>query len=168
MDPAVRVCPFCGKPPGQGVFCDSCGRNLAGVERLPTAAEYEAKSAPVAPPEPAADTAVAEFVAAMRDAGNPGVAEFPAGRPRAFRRIPRVTGWVVRPVDREDFEKPRRYVPGLLLSVDGRFHQLDSELRGFGQRDFPQYEHRVSPEPVDPPLDGRLAGELAQLRASLP
>jgi hypothetical protein len=84
----------------------------------------------------------------MRAAGNPGVKEFLAGRRSLLRRTPIVRGWVVRPVDREDFEEPRRY-------------RLDSELRGWGQRDFPRYVHTASPEPVDPPLDDRLQAELA-------
>ena len=45
--------------------------------------------------------------------------------------------------------------------VMGEFHQLDSELRGCGQRDFPQYHHTVSAEPVPMPADERLPGELA-------
>jgi hypothetical protein len=107
------------------------------------------------------DGAIASFLEAMRAAGNPGVKEFLAGKRKLFRRTPIVRGWIVRPVDREDFEEPRRYVPGLVLSVDGRFHRLDSELRGWGQRDFPRYVHTASPEPVDPPVDDRLRGELA-------
>ena len=105
--------------------------------------------------------AIASFLEAMRAAGNPGVKEFLAGRRALFRRTPMVRGWIVRPVDREDFEEPHRYVPGLVLSVEGRFHRLDSELRGWGQRDFPRYVHTASPEPVDPPLDDRLRAELA-------
>ena len=108
------------------------------------------------------DGAVASFLEAMRAAGDPGVKEVPAGERRLFRRTPMVRGWVVRPVDREDFEEPRRYVPGLVLSVDGRFHRLDSELRGWGQRDFPRYAHTASPEPVDPPHPDRLPAELSE------
>ena len=107
------------------------------------------------------DGAVASFLDAMRAAGNPGVKEFFTGKRSLFRRTPVVRGWIVRPVDREDFEEPRRYVPGLVLSVDGRFHRLDSELRGWGQRDFPRYVHTVSLEPVDPPRADRLAAELS-------
>ena len=107
------------------------------------------------------DGAVAGFLEAMRAAGNPGVKEYPSGKRSLLRRPPMVRGWIVRPVDREDFEEPRRYVPGLLLSVDGRFHRLDSELRGWGQRDVPRYVHSASPEPVDPPLDDRLRDELS-------
>jgi hypothetical protein len=157
------VCPFCGEPPGGGVFCAACGRNLAAVERLPTAAE---RAAEAAASEEEAAAAVAAFLAAMGAAGNPGTKEIPSGKPTAFRRAPRVTGWVVRPVDREDFEGPKRYEPGLLLTVEGRFHQLDNELRGWGQRDFPRYEHSVSAEPVEPPLEGRLVAELAAVRAA--
>ena len=169
MDPSARVCPFCGEPPGDGVFCAACGRNLSAVEQLPTAAGYEAAHGPAAGVSPAelasrVQAVMDELLAQMRAAGNPGTRKLPAGPPRAFRRTPHVTGWIVRPVDREDFEEPRRYEPGLVLSVEGRFHQLDSELRGWGQRDFPQYHHTVSPDPVEPPLDGRLLNELTALR----
>ena len=106
--------------------------------------------------------AVASFLDAMRAAGNPGVKEFFTGKRSLFRRTPVVRGWIVRPVDREDFEEPRRYVPGLVLSVEGRLHRLDSELRGWGQRDFPRYDHTVSLEAVDPPRADRLPAELAE------
>jgi hypothetical protein len=159
VDPTTRVCPFCGDPPGDGVFCASCGRNLAAIERLPTAADWQAGGA-------SAEEATAAFIAAMRAAGNPGAAEFPAGKPSAFRRAPRLRGWVVRPVEREDFEQPRRYEPGLLLTVEGRFHRLDSELRGWGQRNFPQYHHTASPEPIRPPHEQRLPGELTAVLAA--
>jgi hypothetical protein len=141
MDGDARVCPFCGRPPGPGVFCEACGRNLANVDRLPTAREFE---------RPDLSTAVREFLEAKQGAG---AKDLPCAEPRAFRRTPHITGWIVLPVDREDFEKPHRYAPGLFLSVDGAFHQLDSELRGWGQRDFPRYEHRVSAEPVEPRPD---------------
>lgn len=169
MDPSTRVCPFCGVPPGAGVFCAACGRNLADVERLPTAAEWS-RSATGEPPVDSLATravdATAAFLEAMRAAGNPGATEIPTGKPSAFRRARRLRGWVVRPVDREDFEKPKRYEPGVVLTVDGRFHRLDSELRGWGQRDFPHYEHTASPDPIDVPLEERLLGELAAVRAA--
>ena len=101
MDPATRVCPFCGEPPGPGVFCEACGRNLADVERLPTAGEMSSSDGPT----------VAEFLDAMRAAGNPGATDFPSGKPRAFRRAPHLTGWVVVPVDREDFDGPSATSP---------------------------------------------------------
>jgi hypothetical protein len=163
VDPSTRVCPFCGEPPGEGVFCAACGRNLSGVERLPTAAQW---SAPADAGQRVSE-ATDELLAALRAAGEPGAKEYQAGAPRPFRRTPAVRGWVVRPVDREDFEQPKRYEPGLLLSVDGRFHRLDSELRGWGQRDFPTYHHTVSPDPVEPPRDQRLLDELAALRAAV-
>jgi hypothetical protein len=96
---------------------------------------------------------VRAFLKAMEAADNPGTVRLACAEPRAFRRTPQITGWIVLPVDREDFETPHRYEPGLLLSVDGAFHRLDSELRGWGQRDFPRYEQRVSPEPVEPRAD---------------
>jgi len=68
---------------------------------------------------------------------------------------------VIRPVDREDFEEPKRYEPGLVLSVDGGYYQLDSELRGWGQRDFPYYEHTVGAEPIEMPVEQRLIDDLA-------
>ena len=67
--PDERVCPYCGAPPG-GVFCASCGRNLASVERLPTRAEWELTT--VADDRPLADRcaeATAAFLAAMNAAG---------------------------------------------------------------------------------------------------
>ena len=170
MEPATRVCPFCGEPPGDGVFCAACGRNLAAVERLPTRGEWDGRAAPPAAAAPIAERcaqAVADFVAAAAAAGNPGAAPFPTGKPGAFRRAPRLDAWVVHAVDREDFEEPHRYEPGLVLAVDGRFHRLDSELRGWGQRDFPRYEHTVSPEPVDAPPSERLLAALEALHATV-
>ena len=150
-----RVCPFCGEPPGAAIFCASCGRNLAAVGRLPTAREWRGGT-----------DAVTAFLTAMAAAGNPGVTELPVDERPAFRRPRRVQGWVVRAVDREDFGEQRRYVPGLLLTVAGRFHRLDSELRGWGQRDFPRYVHSVSTEPIELPLEPRLAEELEAVAAA--
>jgi hypothetical protein len=155
----TRVCPFCGEPPGDGAFCAECGRNLTAIERLPTRAEWEGVTTAFAGD---VTEATSSFLAAMHAAGDPGTSEWPMPS-RAFRRTRRVRGWVVRPVDREDFEGPKRYEPGLVLSVDGDFHRLDSELRGWGQRDFPRYHHTVSAEPIDPPAEPRLPGELARL-----
>jgi hypothetical protein len=156
----TRVCPHCGEPPGAGVFCEACGRNLAGIEQLPTRGEWEAAQAPADTRSPAEATAA--FLEAMRAVGSPGTTEFAlAVKVGPFKRTPKATGWVVRPVDREDFEGPKRYEPGLVLTVEGEFLLLDSEIRGWGQRDFPVYHHTVQPDPVEPPADGRLAGELA-------
>ena len=164
----MRVCPFCGQPPGAGVFCEACGRNLAGVERLPTAEEWEADrgaAEAAAAVDPAA--AVETFLAAMHAAGDPGAKDFAAGKPSGLLgRTKQVHGWVVRPVDREDFEGPKRYVPGLVLTVDGAFHQLDSELRGWGQRDFPVFNHSASAEPIEAPLEPRLVAELHAVRTA--
>jgi hypothetical protein len=157
-----RVCPFCGEPPGDGGFCAACGRNLAAVDRLPTREEWERGASAGSPAE-----ATAAFLDAMHTAGDPGTVEMPIAKRSAFGRTKQLRGWVIRPVDREDFEQPRRYVPGLLLTVDGAFHQLDSELRGWGQRDFPVYHHTVSTEPVDPPADDRLPGELEAVRRAI-
>jgi hypothetical protein len=159
----VRVCPFCGRPPGPGVFCERCGRNLSGIERLPTASELAAEGSVAEPTD--VQTAVREFLETMRAAGNPGAVEIQSGKPRAFGRTPHLTGWIVVAVDREDFTAPRRYEPGLVLSVDGTFHRLDSELRGYGQRDFPQYQQRVSADPVEPPTSEDVIAALARLRA---
>jgi hypothetical protein len=163
MSSETRVCPFCGERPGDGSFCTACGRNLTAVERLPTRAEWEADAA--AAPEDVAQRcaeATASFLAAMHAAGDPGAREWSMPT-KAFRRTRRVRGWVVRPVDREDFEGPKRYEPGLVLSVDGDFHRLDSELRGWGQRDFPHYHHTVSADRIAPPAEPRLPAELARL-----
>jgi hypothetical protein len=167
MAAGTRVCPFCGEPPGPGVFCEACGRSLAEVEQLPTREEWErvATTAAAAPGESrrADPAATASFLEAMHAAGNPGAKKFPMAKRSPFKRAGHVHGWVVRPVDREDFEQPRRYEPGLLLTVEGRFHVLDSELRGWGQRDFPHYHHTVQPEPIEPHVDERLTGELSEI-----
>jgi hypothetical protein len=172
VDSSTRVCPFCGNPPGAGVFCTACGRSLADVARLPSVAEWNG-SAAHDPSAGAADSlakraadATAAFLGAMRAAGNPGATEIPTRNRSAFRRAPRVRGWVVRPVDREDFEQQRRYEPGLVLTVEGRFHRLDSELRGWGQREFPHYVHTASADPIDPRLEERLLDELIAVRAA--
>ena len=155
----TRVCPFCGSPPGPGVFCEACGRNLSEVERLPTAGEFAAA-------QPATEDALQAFLETMHAAGDPGTVEIACEKPRVFGRTAKLEGWIVVGVDREDFEKPRRYEPGLFLSVAGTFHQLDNELRGHGTRDFPRYEQRVSPEPVEPAADQsqRIRAGLASLR----
>jgi hypothetical protein len=167
MDRDARVCPFCGDLPGPGVFCAACGRNLAGVQRLPTRGEWEAErpvEAAAESAEPLADrcaAATAAFLAAMHAAGGPGRTSTPVSKGPAFGRTPKVEGWIVRPVDRDDDSTPRRYEPGLVLSVDGAFHRLDSDLRGWGQRDFPQYHHTVGADPVGMPVEERLIDELS-------
>jgi hypothetical protein len=165
MEMEARVCPFCGSRPGAGVFCEACGRNLQAVERLPTRAEWEGEGR-----KDGADTrsldercaeATAAFLSAMRAADNPGAVKMPMAKQSAFRRAGNVQGWVLRPVDREDFEGPRRYEPGLVLTVEGRFHRLHNELRGWGQRDFPHYQHTVEHDAIAMPASEKLIGELA-------
>jgi hypothetical protein len=169
MDAEERVCPFCGSRPGVGMFCEACGRNLQAVERLPTRAEREGEGRQ----EPTGSTAemrslgercadaTAAFLAAMRAVGNPGAVRTPMSKRSPFRRAGTAHGWVLRPVDREDFEEPRRYEPGLVLTLEGCFHRLQSDLRGWGQRDFPRYHHTVEPDAIDMPVTERLIGELA-------
>jgi hypothetical protein len=43
--PNARVCFACGQPPGSGLHCQSCGRNLVLRRRLPTRAEWESGGA---------------------------------------------------------------------------------------------------------------------------
>jgi hypothetical protein len=174
-----RVCPFCGEPPGAGVFCAACGRNLGAVERLPTRAEWEAGEGAAAPeaaaPErvderPLAErcaAATAAFLAAMRAAGCPGTTRTPRQKAAVFRRAGHAEGWVVRAVDRDDESSPRRYEPGLVLTTDGEWYRLDNVVRGYGTRDFPRYEHSVGAEPIEPPADERLPDELAAVLREL-
>jgi hypothetical protein len=169
MESEARVCPFCGSRPGVGMFCEACGRNLQAIERLPTRAEWEGEGRAerrgsaegMRSLEERCADATAAFLAAMRAADNPGAVRTPMSKASPFRRAGSAHGWVLRPVDREDFEKPRRYEPGLVLTVEGRFHRLHSELRGWGQRDFPHYQHTVEPDAIDMPATERLIGELA-------
>jgi hypothetical protein len=166
-----RVCPFCGEPPGAGVFCAACGRNLSAVEQLPTRAEWEA-AAPTAPVDdrPLAERcaeATAAFLAAMHAAGDPGTTKTPLAGKTGFFRTPTLTGWVVRPVHREDsddIDHLREYEPGLVVTTDGVFHRITSEVRGWGTRDFPQFHDSADPEPIDSPADERLIEELAAVR----
>ena len=158
----ARVCPHCGEPPGDGVFCSACGRNLAAIDRLPTRAEWEI--AGTQDDRPLADRcaeATAAFLAAMHAAGDPGTKKTAMSRRAGFRRPKQILGWVVRPVDRDDHLPPKRYESGLVLSVEGAFHTLDNEVRGYGTRDFPAYEHSVSPEAIEMPVEPRLIAELA-------
>jgi hypothetical protein len=163
-----RVCPHCGEPPGDGVFCAACGRNLAAVERLPTRAEWEVTAVP--DDRPLGDRcaeATAAFLTAMHAAGDPGTTKTPMSGRSGFRRPRHVHGWVVRPVDRDDNLPPQRYESGLVLTTEGEFYRLDNEVRGYGTRDFPAYHHTVGPEPIEAPVEPRLIAELdAVLRAN--
>jgi hypothetical protein len=163
----ARVCPHCGDPPGDGIFCAACGRNLAAVDRLPTRAEWEA--AGTADDRPLADRcaeATAAFLAAMHAAGDPGVTKTAMSGRSGLRRAPQVRGWVVRAVDRDDQLPPKRYESGLVLSTEGAFHRLDNEVRGYGTRDFPRYEHTVAPDPIEMPIEARLIAELGATLAA--
>jgi hypothetical protein len=172
MATSARVCPYCGEPPGPGMFCAACGRNLAGVDRLPTRQGWAAERGAA---RPAGDgnaqercrAATAAFLERMHAAGDPGRTRVPSSRPRSFGRTAMVEGWTVRPVRRQgDAADPHRYEPGLFLTTDGAFHRLTSEVRGWGQRDFPQYHDTVAPDAIPTPDDERLIEELdAVLRA---
>ena len=169
MDADARVCPFCGERPGEGMFCEACGRSLGAIERLPTRAEWEHQRAPERgagsvdgqPLDERCAAATASFLAAMKAAGNPGAVRTPMQKGSFFQRTRSATGWVLRPVEREDFEKPRRYEPGLVLTIEGGFYRLHSELRGWGQSSFPHYHHTVESDAVEMPAEPRLVDELA-------
>ena len=108
----ARVCPHCGEPPGEGVFCGACGRNLASVDRLPTRAEWEIAGAQ--DDRPLADRceeATAAFLAAMHAAGDPGTTKTKMSGGSGFRRPKQVEGWV-RPPGR-----PRRAPSAQALRV---------------------------------------------------
>jgi hypothetical protein len=154
------------------MFCAVCGRNLAGVDQLPTRAEWQAgasSAAADADPRPLADRcteATGAFLTTMHAAGDPGTVKKPMSGGSGFRRPRQIDVWVVRPVHREDDEdidKLRHYDPGLVLTTEGRFHRLDSEVRGWGQRDFPTFYESIPPDPTDMPVEERLLAELSAI-----
>ena len=161
----ARVCPHCGEPPGEGVFCAACGRNLAAIDRLPTRAEWEiAGTQDDRPLDDRCAEATAAFLTAMHAAGDPGTKKTRTSGSGWRRR--QIDGLVVREVQRDDYLPPKRYESGLVLSVEGAFHQLDNQARGYGTRDFPVWEHTVAPEPVAMPVEARLIAELGTLLAA--
>jgi hypothetical protein len=167
MEPGERVCPFCGEPPGSGVFCAACGRNLADVEQLPTRQEWELSSAPV--PEPVASETVAlpAFLAAMHAAGDPGATKVTRAEPGFLGRAQHAHGWVVRPVVRDADDPKADYEPGVFVTVAGQLHRLISKTRGIGMRDGVRYVDIVGPEITDQAPDDPRAAELAAvLRAN--
>jgi hypothetical protein len=145
------------------MFCEACGRNLAAVDRLPTRAEWEQEQGgadPGVPLEERCAAATTAFLSAMHAAGDPGAAQV-LRKPPGFRKPKPPEGWVVRPVSRDpDDEDVTRYVPGLVLTVEGNYHVLESEVRGWGQRDFPHFVDSAAPEPIELPADARLPSEL--------
>jgi hypothetical protein len=167
MESDARVCPFCGERPGVGTFCDACGRNLAALEQLPTRAEWELEPSPS--PTAASGTladrctaATESFLAAMRAAGNPGATKAPLSGGPGLRLTRRPHAWVLRPVGRENADPLHyEYEPGLLLTTEGRFHRLESEVRGWGQARFPRYVDTATSDPIDMPVEERLIEELA-------
>jgi hypothetical protein len=164
MDSEVRVCPFCGRRPGIGMFCEACGRDLSAVERLPTRAEWESAT-PTTDARPLADrcaAATAAFLAAMSAAGNPGAAKAALPGGSGLRRVRRPQAWVLRQVHRQNDDPLHyRYEPGLLLTAEGRFHRLESEVRGWGQARFPRYVDTPHRDPIEMPVEERLIEELA-------
>jgi hypothetical protein len=143
VEAGARVCPFCGEPPGTGVFCAACGRNLGQVEQLPTREAWERGRDAGADP-------VAAFLAAMHAAGDPGVAKLPRTEPGFLGRTQHARGWVVG--------------AGLFVTVDGRLHRLGRTTRGVS------YKGPVYADVVGPEVDGageELAADLAAvLRAN--
>jgi len=177
MASTERVCPYCGEPPGPGVFCAACGRNLAAVDRLPTRAEWEADAtaalAPATGPAPDAAPALSPaeatgaFLEAMRAAGNPGTTTLPmpdGPKEGLLRRTPEAEGWIVRPVVWDDRDNPKHHQPGLLLTTGGTYHRINSQIRGWGQRNFPVFFDTAAADALDPPDDGRLAADLGAVR----
>ena len=162
MESEVRVCPFCGQRPGGGIFCEACGRSLSAVERLPTRAEWESGTSASTSLAESCAAATAAFLDAMRAAGCPGAAKAPLPGGSGLRRTRRPNAWVLRPVGRDDPDPWHyEYEPGLLLTTEGRFHRLKSEVRGWGQARFPVYLDTADPEPIEMPVDERLIEELA-------
>ena len=84
---------------------------------------------------------------------------FPRGS--GLRRAKHPKAWVLRKVAREpDDDDFRRYEPGLALTVEGTFHVIESEVRGWGQRDFPRFVDAAVVEPTELPAEARLLAEL--------
>jgi hypothetical protein len=118
------------------------------------------RSAPASSPEPAAAPALSPaeatgaFLEAMRAAGNPGTTTLPmpdGPKEGLLRRTPEVEGWVVRPVVWDDRDNPRHHQPGLLLTTGGAYHRIDSQIRGWGQRNFPVFFDTAAADALDPP-----------------
>jgi hypothetical protein len=52
-----------------------------------------------------------------------------------------------------------------VLDTEGAFHVLDSQIRGWGQRNFPVFHDTARAEPVAMPVEERLIAALDALRA---
>ena len=104
--------------------------------------------------------ATAAFLEAMHAAGDPGAAKTAFRGTSGLRRRPRV--WVLREVTRTNEEPLHyQYEPGLVLTTEGRFHRLESEVRGWGQARFPLFVDAPDPAPIEMPVDARLVDDLA-------
>ena len=167
VEAEARVCPHCGEPPGEGVFCAACGRNLAVVDRLPTRAEWEIERR-AQDDRPLADRcaeATAAFLAAMHAAGDPGTTKTAMsgarasagqagrglGRPRRrSRRAPAAQALRVgpRPQRRGRLPPPRQRGPGLR---DARLPRLRAHGRAGA---------------VEMPVEARLIAELGAVLAA--
>ena len=67
---------------------------------------------------------------------------------------------MLRRVHRQPDDDSNRYEPGLVLTIEGHFHRLESEVRGWGQRDYPRYVDHAAPDAIELPLDARVIAEL--------
>jgi hypothetical protein len=104
--------------------------------------------------------ATAAFLTAMHAAGDPGAVKTSFLGGSLLRRRPRA--WILRQVRRTN-DDPIHYAyePGLVLTTEGRFHRLESEVRGWGQARFPVFVDAAAPDPIEMPVEARLIEELA-------
>ena len=153
MASTERVCPYCGEPPGPGVFCAACGRNLAAVERLPTRAEWEADATAVL--APAAGPVAARGARARRRPRRPARSSTRCARPATPGRRscrcptpPRRASCAARRRWRDGScgrssgttaTTPGTTSPGSSSTTGGTYHRIDSQIRGWGQRNFPVF-----------------------------
>ena len=163
----ARVCPHCGEPPGEGVFCAACGRNLA-ASRPAADARRSGRSPARADDRPLSDRcaeATAAFLAAMHAAGDPGTKRTQMSGSGWRRRHVDGLGASARSSATITF-RPSATSPASSSPSTGTFHVLDNEVRGYGTRDFPAYEHTVAPDPIEMPVEPRLIAELGTVLAA--
>ena len=159
-----RVCPHCGELPG-GVHRGEEGSGCLGAAVGERPVVRDGRQLPLRPGrEPFDGREVAPARGAEDAAGNPGTTKTLIAGSGWRRR--HLEGWVVRAVDRDENLPPQRYESGLVLSLDGAFHVLDNQARGYGTRDFPAWEHTVSSDPVAMPTEARLIADLAAVLAA--